>query len=91
MKTEKPTPVDEFMFQEAESTYQMFKNDREKLQSAMDARKKQIDTLQSEQNTDLRKFVKIDGAISALHHLVTTYRNAWAKSKERKRPRRRKP
>ncbi|KKL28476.1 hypothetical protein LCGC14_2374750 [marine sediment metagenome] len=93
MKDEKPDKdgnlsLSDFMRQEAENTYRMFREDALKVKAAMDVRKKQIEQLQAEQVSDLRKQIKLDGALSAMQHIVTKYKEAWAKERDQKRAKR---
>lgn len=87
-KTEKKLTLSEFMLKEAEDTFRMFRDDLAKVKSAMAARNKKVDEIKAEHVIDYQKKLKIEGALSVCNHLVTKYKEAWAKERGQKRAKR---
>ena len=87
-RPEKKLPLSEFMLNEAESTFRMFRDDFQKVKDSMTARNKRIDELRAEQASDLQKRLKLEGALSACNHLVTRYKEAWMKERNIRRAKR---
>ncbi len=87
-KTEKKLTLSEFMMQEAEDTFRMFRDDLEKVKAAMTVRNKKIEEIKAEQLIDIQKKLKIEGALSVCNHLVTKYKQEWAKERSQKRSKR---
>ena len=85
---DKKVSLSDFMLKEAEATYKMLREDAVKVNTAMEARKKQIEQLQAEQVSDLRRQISVNGALSAMKHIVTKYKEAWAKERDQKRSKR---
>lgn len=83
---ENPT-LSEFMMQEAEATFRMFRDDLEKVKTSMKARDAKMEVIKAEQLVDYQKRLKIEGALSACNHLVTKYKEAWMKERNAKRTR----
>ena len=84
---ENPT-LSEFMMQEAEATFRMFREDLEKLKTAMKSREMDMEKIKAEQLVDYQKRLKIEGGLSACNHLVTKYKEAWMKERNAKRAKR---
>ena len=84
---ENPT-LSEFMMQEAEATFRMFRDDLEKVKTAMKSREMDMEKVKAEQLVDYQKRLKIEGALSACNHLVTKYKEAWMKERNQKRAKR---
>ena len=87
-ETEKKYTLSDFMLKEAEDTFRMFRDDLAKITDAMTARTKKIEEINKEQLADLQKKLKIEGALSTCQHLVTKYKEAWAKERDSKRAKR---
>ena len=70
-----PQSIEQQMLTEAITTFDMFKKDEATLVRAIKERNEQIAGLQQEQNQDIEKLLRVRGALSALQHLVTTYKS----------------
>jgi len=84
---ENPT-LSDFMMQEAEATFRMFRDDLEKVKTSMKSREMDMEKIKAEQLIDYQKRLKIEGGLSACNHLVTKYKEAWMKERARKRAKR---
>ena len=70
-----PQTIEQQMFAEALTTFDMFKKDEATLVRAIKERNEQIAGVQQEQNQDIEKLLRVRGALSALQHLVTVYKD----------------
>jgi hypothetical protein len=76
-----PQTVEQQMLAEAVATFDMFKKDEATLMTAIKARSEQVSALQQEQNQDIEHLLRVKGALSALQHLVTVYKDKIQKAR----------
>ena len=75
-----PQTIEQQMFTEALTTFDMFKKDEATLVKAIKERDEQLGVLRQEQNQDIEKLLRVRGALSALQHLVTVYKDKMQKA-----------
>ena len=80
--SKEPQTTEQWMLTEAVSTFDMFKKDEATLAKAIKDRNEQINGLQREQNQDIEQMLRVRGALSALQHLVTAYKDKMQKARD---------
>jgi len=74
--------VTEEMLAEALNTFDMFRKDEATLTQAIKDRNEQIELLKQEQSQDIERLLRVRGALSALQHLVTVYKDKMQRALE---------
>lgn len=87
---EEKLSLPDYMLNEAEKSFKVFREDRVKVQNVIEAIKKQIKQFEAELDSQERRLGKLEGALAYAHNLVTKYRTAFADDKQCRKNNRRK-